>query len=125
MIAGFSHPAEYSIDCDGCAIGQPIGAGGVGQARLEAVDMRGEEELLQHLRLVTGLDPVVLEKIVGEIEAWFDEDLAAWVRRRHRELHRQGLRNREIYPRLKEDARGIRVRPGPLSERQIRRIVYG
>lgn len=87
--------------------------------------MRGEEELLQHLRLVTGLDQVVLEKIVGEIGAWFDEDLAAWVRRRHRELHRQGLRNREIYPRLKEDARGIRVRPGPLSERQIRRIVYG
>ena len=87
--------------------------------------MRGEEDLLQHLRLVTGLDAVLLEKIVGEIEAWFDEDLPAWVRRRHRELHRAGLRNREIYPRLEDEARGIRVRPGPLSERQIRRIIYG
>jgi hypothetical protein len=104
---------------------RPPGSPSANESRHGTVDVRGEDDLLRHLLLVTGLDQAVLEKIVGEIEAWFDEDLAAWVHRRHRELHRQGLRNREVYPRLKEEAGGIRVRPGPLSERQIRRIIYG
>jgi hypothetical protein len=125
MVAETGLPAEYSVGSDDCGLWQPIGVTGVTWTRRGTIDMRGEDELLRHLLIVTGLDQTVLEKIVGEIGAWFDEDLAAWVRRRHHELHRQGLRNREIYPRLKEDARGIRVHPGPLSERQIRRIIYG
>jgi hypothetical protein len=48
-----------------------------------------------------------------------------WIRRRHAELQRQGLRNAEIYGRIQEEARRILVQPRPLSERQIRRIIYG
>ncbi len=87
--------------------------------------MAGREDLLLHLSAVTGLDAGTLQKIVQEIHHWFEEDREAWLRRRHRELQHQGLKNREIYPRLLEEARATLVRPGPLSLRQIRRVLYG
>jgi hypothetical protein len=85
----------------------------------------GREELLEHLSAVTGLDAGTLEKIAEEIHVWFDEDLHAWLQRRHRELQHQGVKNREIYPRLREEAQTVLVRPGALSLRQIRRALYG
>lgn len=87
--------------------------------------MPGEVELIRHLQVVTGLEEPLLRKLLEEVHAWYQEDLAGWVRRRHRELHRQGLGNREIYPRLRAESRSVLVRPKPLSERQVRRIVYG
>jgi hypothetical protein len=87
--------------------------------------MNLDEDLLTHLRAVTGLDRPRAAKMLDEIRAWYSADLPTWVRRRHGELQRQGLRNREIFPRLQKEARGILVRPDPLSERQIRRIIYG
>ena len=87
--------------------------------------MRREEDLIQHLRAVTGIDAAVLEKILGEVKAWYGEDLRAWIVRRHHELQGQGLANREIYQQIRNEARGVLVRPAPLSERQIRRVIYG
>ena len=87
--------------------------------------MRAESDLLAHLQAVTGLEPAVLRKILGEMIDWFDEDLSTWIHRRHQELRRQGLSNREIYPLLLEEARRMLVRPNSLSERQIRRLIYG
>ena len=84
-----------------------------------------EGELLQHLQAVTGQGERVLAKILEEIQSWYAKDLPTWMRDRHRELQRQGLRNREIYPRLQEESQGILVNPGPLTERQIRRMIYG
>jgi len=87
--------------------------------------MGSEEDLIQHLRAVTGLEAEVLAKILNEVKSWYSEELAAWVLRRHEELQRQGLRNREIYGRIREEARNMLVRPATLSERQIRRMIYG
>ncbi|MBM3318003.1 MAG: hypothetical protein FJY75_09145 [Candidatus Eisenbacteria bacterium] len=87
--------------------------------------MAAESDLIAHLRAVTGLDEPLARKILEEVLAWHREDLGAWARRRHEELRRQGLRNREIFPRLREEARRILVRPPEQSERQLRRILYG
>ncbi len=87
--------------------------------------MKVQEDLVQHLCSVTGLEPAVTAKILEEIHHWYTEGVPAWVQRRHRELRRQGLRNREIYPQLRREAEAVLVRPGPLSERQIRRMIYG
>jgi hypothetical protein len=87
--------------------------------------MVGHEDLIGHLQAITGLDAAALEKILEEIDHWYVEDLSAWLQRRHRELQHQGLKNREIYPRLQEEARRVLVRPGSLSQRQIRRALYG
>jgi hypothetical protein len=84
-----------------------------------------EGDLLLHLQTVTGQSQSLLGKILEETRAWYAKDLATWIRDRHRELQRQGLRNREIYPRLQKEARQILVRPAPLSERQVRRMIYG
>jgi len=87
---------------------------------------RGDREgLLEHLKAVTGLDAPTLEKILLEILSWHEEDLRAWLQRRHRELRHAGWKNREIYPQLQEEARRTLVRPRPLSLRQIRRALYG
>jgi len=87
--------------------------------------MVAEEQLLRHLETVTGLERPLLRKILSEIHAWYGADLAGWLRRRHAELQRQGMRNREIYPRLQQELRATLVRPTELSERQIRRLLYG
>ena len=84
-----------------------------------------EEDLLLHLRAVTGMSESLLSKILEETRAWYAKDLRTWIRDRHRELQRQGLRNREIYPKLQAEMRGILVQPAPLTERQIRRMIYG
>ncbi len=87
--------------------------------------MKLEEDLLLHLQAVTGLAAPILAKILEEIRVWYAKDLSSWARGRHRELRRQGLRNRAIYPRLRQEAKEILIRPAPLTERQIRRIIYG
>jgi hypothetical protein len=47
------------------------------------------------------------------------------VRRRHRELQREGLANEEIFARIGEEVTARRFRAPQLSARQLRRIVYG
>ena len=87
--------------------------------------MPGEDALIHNLQSVTGLDEGVLRKILQEIRDWYDEDLQAWALRRHRDLQRQGIPNREIFGILREEAGRILIRPRPLTERQIRRMIYG
>lgn len=67
----------------------------------------------------------MLEKVVDEVINWFDCCQKDWVRQRHAELRAKGLKNREIYGVIRKELETVLVRPNPLSERQIRRIVYG
>jgi len=83
------------------------------------------QDLLRQLRAMTGLEDALLEKILREIQAWYARDLHDWIRDRHRDLQRQGMRNQEIFSRLREEMDQILVRPPRLSERQIRRVIYG
>jgi hypothetical protein len=87
--------------------------------------MISEADLIRHLRTLTGLEAGVLEKILNEVKSWYAEDLDAWILRRHRELQSQKLRNLEIYKTIREEAAGMLIRPARLSERQIRRVIYG
>ncbi len=84
-----------------------------------------DEPLIGHLQALTGLEAELLAKIMAEVRAWHSRDLASWIRDRHAELQRQGLSNRDIFPRLRAEAHEVLVRPAPLTERQIRRMVYG
>lgn len=87
--------------------------------------MHLDEPLISHLQALTGLEADLLAKILAEVRAWHSRDLTTWVRDRHSELQRQGLGNRDIFPRLRAEAQNVLVRPAPLTERQIRRMVYG
>ena len=82
-------------------------------------------DLLDHLVRTRGLSRSEARRIVEEVVSFYGETAEAFVTRRHRELQAEGLRNRAIYARIAEELEGRRFRAPRLSERQIRRIVYG
>jgi hypothetical protein len=71
------------------------------------------------------LDPDELASFLDELMAFSDETIEDFVRRRHEELRREGLRNEAIYRRIAAEALDGRFRASPLSLRQVRRILYG
>lgn len=81
--------------------------------------------LLDHLVHASGLRRAEARRIVEEVVSFYDETPHAFVVRRHRELQAEGMRNCAIYPRVAAEMEGWRFRAPRLSERQIRRIVYG
>ncbi len=83
------------------------------------------EALLSHLQRTTRLDRAEAEKVIRETLDYFSEPVSQFVSRRHRELRAQSLRNEAIYRRIAEEIRERPFAAGPLTERQIRRMVYG
>ena len=82
-------------------------------------------ELVAHLVRTTGLPAGVAARVIEEVVAFFGETTEAFVRRRHRELQAAGGTNAEIFGRIAAELAGRPVAPPTLSERQLRRIVYG
>jgi len=83
------------------------------------------EDLLDHLVRSTPLQRGEAARVVLDVLAYFDETTEEFVRRRHRELQSQGLRNEAIFERIGHEMPHRAVAPPGLSPRQLRRIVYG
>ena len=83
------------------------------------------QELLVHLSQVTRLSPSEVGRVLDEICAYFTESVEEFVSRRHQELQHEGLTNRVIYQRIADELREWRFPAPHLSERQIRRLIYG
>ena len=81
--------------------------------------------LLDHLVHTSDLRRLEARRVVEEVVSFYSETPASFVVRRHRELQAEGMRNRAIYARVAAEMDGWRFRAPQLSERQIRRIVYG
>jgi hypothetical protein len=72
------------------------------------------------------LRPGEARRVVGEVIAFFSAETAEeYVRRRHRELRGRGLLNAEIFARVAGELRCRPVAAPRLSERQVRRLIYG
>lgn len=84
-----------------------------------------DPRLLQHVQDSTGLASAEAARLVQDVLAFHDETVEGWVRRRHAELKLHGGRNEEIFARLREELRTTVVAAPDLSERQLRRIIYG
>jgi hypothetical protein len=82
-------------------------------------------ELAVHLAATTRLSEAEACKVIDEVLGFLDENVEAFVRRRHAQLRAQGERNATIYRRLLGDLQTRRFRAAPYSERQIRRLIYG
>jgi hypothetical protein len=87
--------------------------------------MQPPDELVAHLARSTRLSMSEAARLVLEVMAYFAEPLERFVQRRHAELRRDGLRNAAIYARLAAEVSQRRFLAAPLSERQIRRLIYG
>jgi hypothetical protein len=82
-------------------------------------------DLLRRVVVSTGLTQPDAERLIADVLSYFDETVEQFVRRRHSELQRRDLRNAEIWQTLARELSARRFAAAALSERQLRRLVYG
>jgi hypothetical protein len=64
-------------------------------------------------------------RLLEDIMEFFNLTLDDYVRMRHTQLQNQGIKNQEIYTRIGQELGQRRFKAPELTERQIRRMVYG
>jgi hypothetical protein len=106
-------------------IGQELGLRGARRAPSPLVPAGPYDDLVAHLARSTPLSETEAARVIAEVLGYFSEELPNFVRRRHAELKRRGLRNEHIFAVLGAELPTRRVAPPALSQRQLRRIVYG
>jgi hypothetical protein len=84
-----------------------------------------DPRLLRHVQESSGLAPSEAERLVEDVLSFHAEAVEDLVRRRHAELKTNGSKNAEIFARLRDELSGRVVAAPDLSERQLRRIIYG
>ncbi len=90
------------------------------------IDKSNLQPLLDHLCNTSPLQLDEAQKLVTEVIAYFSETTEDWVLRRHSELkHGEGMSNAQIYARIENELPDTVFVSHALSQRQIRRIIYG
>ena len=83
------------------------------------------QELVDLLCRQSILDQRQAAHVVQEVLAYFGESPVDFVRRRHLELQAAGLSNKAIYAAIQAELPERRFAADTLTERQIRRAIYG
>lgn len=83
------------------------------------------DDLVNHLTRTTDLGRGEAARVIAEVIAYFSEPLDVVVKRRHAEMQAAGLTNVVIFERIRQELRFWRVAAPALSDRQVRRIIYG
>ena len=84
------------------------------------------QPLIDHLCHSSELSPAQARKLIAEVIAYFAESPEDYVRRRHLELKQElGLANPQIFKRIEVEVAQLVFAAPALSQRQIRRIIYG
>lgn len=81
--------------------------------------------LVAHVVATTSLTPGEAARVIEDVIAFHAQPVEVYVRDRHARLQAYGARNPEIFARIAEELRQRVVAAPDLSERQVRRIVYG
>lgn len=84
-----------------------------------------EQTLVDHVVATTGLTPAEATRVIGDVLAYHAESVEEFVRRRHAQLRTYGARNEEVFARIAQELTGRVVAAPQLSERQLRRMIYG
>jgi len=84
-----------------------------------------DAELISRMSASTGLSPGEAARVVADVIGWYQEPVEIYVRRRHAHLHMYGKRNNEIFAVIAAELAERLVAAPDLSERQLRRIIYG
>ncbi|WP_459981841.1 hypothetical protein [Nocardioides sp. AN3] len=84
-----------------------------------------ERTLVDHVVASTGLTPDEAARVIGDVIAFHAESVEELVRRRHAQLKTQGAKNDEIFARIAEELAHRVVAAPRLTERQLRRMIYG
>jgi hypothetical protein len=81
--------------------------------------------LVAHVVATTSLTPGEAARVVEDVIAFHAQPVEDYVRARHASLKTYGARNPEIFARIAEELAQRVVAAPELSERQLRRIIYG
>lgn len=81
--------------------------------------------LVGHLVATTGMSEAEASRVVEDVVAYLSETVEDYVRRRHAEMKTYGAKNSEIFEQIAQELAGRVVAAPELTERQLRRIVYG
>jgi hypothetical protein len=84
-----------------------------------------DKDLVDRVAGSTGLTPAEAARVVEDVLAWYREPVEEYVRRRHAYHQLYGKRNTEIFALIASELADRLVAAPPLSQRQLRRIVYG
>jgi hypothetical protein len=82
-------------------------------------------DLARYLAASTGLPQPTAMRVIADVTTYFSETIEEFVRRRHAELRGRQHRNDEIWPLIAAEVGQRRFAAPGLSERQLRRLVYG
>ena len=83
------------------------------------------QDLARYLAASTGLPASTAIRVIADVTTYFGETVEEFVRRRHAELHRGQRKNDEIWPAIAAELGQRRFAAPGLSQRQLRRLVYG
>lgn len=84
-----------------------------------------DQTLVDRVVASTGLTAAEASRVIQDVVAFHAESVESYVRRRHAELKTYGAKNDEIFTRIAEELADRVVAAPTLSERQLRRLVYG
>ena len=84
-----------------------------------------DRELIDRVAASAGLSPAEAGRVIEDVLAWYREPVEDFVRRRHAHHKLYGRRNPEIFALIADELGGRLVAAPSLTERQLRRIVYG
>jgi hypothetical protein len=83
------------------------------------------EDLIAHLERTLGMGAPAASRVIDEVLAYFQETVDQFVTRRHGELQAESRRNEEIFEQITAELGQRRFTAPELSQRQIRRLIYG
>jgi exonuclease VII large subunit len=83
-----------------------------------------DRDLVDRVADSTGLTPAEAARVVEDVLAWYREPVEEYVRRRHAYHQLYGKRNPEIFALIADELADRLVAAPPLSQRQLRRIIY-
>jgi hypothetical protein len=88
-------------------------------------DQEDRQELVRHVARSTGLDEATASRVVADVVAYFGQTVEEYVTSRHAQLKIRNRKNDDIWPLIAAELEIRRFKASGLSERQLRRIVYG
>ncbi len=83
------------------------------------------QDLVSRVAMSTGLSQSEAARVISDVVAYFSETTEEFVRRRHEHLQTYGMKNPEIFAQIRGELDRRVVAAPSLSERQLRRIIYG
>ena len=84
-----------------------------------------DPDLVARIVAGTGLSASEAARVVEDVLAFHAEPVEDYVRRRHAHLKTYGAKNPEIFARIAEELADRVVAAPRLTERQLRRMIYG